>query len=385
MVLEVGDRLLIGRGRLVSIRVPDAQISRRHALIIMRADGLFVRDVGSRNGTTLSHKPVLAHRLVPMTVGDLLEAGARFSLEVLELQTEVEVSSELPPSILREFEILGRIGEGSNGHVFAALRRGRRQPVALKVVHGKGTLLEARAEIRAEAELLERARCPHVIALHEARPEADPPFMVQELLTGGSLADLVVRGPLHVAEVLSAGAQVARALEAIHARDVVHLDVKPSNLLLTPQGDVKLADFGSAQDLRSTRPTPGEGIGSLHFASPEQLWDAGSAGPAADLYGLGATLHTLLTGRLPRPSQAAVRLLAAPEPAVRPLRDARPDCPPKLCTLIEGLLQEEPADRPSSAQYVAGCLTALSEQVAREPETEPESPTGDRKTHKLSG
>ncbi len=159
----------------------------------------------------------------------------------------------------------------------------------------------AGARLRAEAELLKAAGGSGVIGLRGV--VAEPPGIVLEYAAGGSLADrLRTSGALPPAEAVRIVAQLAGTLSRLHARGIVHRDVKPSNVLFTARGELRLADFGVAARIGS-RGTLGDEwdelrAGTPPYAAPEQ-WPATSAHPAADVYALGVVLYELLTARHP--------------------------------------------------------------------------------------
>jgi serine/threonine protein kinase len=191
-----------------------------------------------------------------------------------------------------------------------------------------------------------------------------------ELVQGGSAQDRLMQGPLPIAEALKIGEDVARALEAIAQVGIVHRDVKPQNILLGPGGIAKLSDFGIAKELGGRMlTTKGTGLGSLPYAAPEQIRDASSVDPRTDVYGLGATLYHLISGRTPFPSRGIpivelVRCILDKPPL--PLRGFRPECPPDVEQLIYEMLAKEPGDRPQPPADLTARLCEL--RVRHHPE-----------------
>ncbi|HEX8210564.1 MAG TPA: serine/threonine-protein kinase [Longimicrobium sp.] len=219
----------------------------------------------------------------------------------------------------------------------------------------------AAARLRAEAELLKAAGDSGVIALRGTI--AEPPGIVLEYASGGSLADrLRISGALPPAEAVRIVAQLADALAHLHARGIVHRDVKPSNVLFTAHGELRLADFGVAARIGSCG-TLGDGweelrVGTPPYAAPEQ-WTAPatSAHPAADVYALGVVLYELLTARLPweplpdEDDEAFASRIRHEAPLAPSARGAR--LPPALEALVMGALRPIPEDRPASAAEFA--------------------------------
>ena len=261
------------------------------------------------------------------------------------------------------YRVLDRLGSGSVGVVFRGEHRLLRRPVAIKAVNLVPELHpEVVARFFREVRVLGAIDHPNVVAVHDAGrlPGADGQpgmaYVVVDLVPGGDLENRVYEhGTAAVGVAAEWGRQAARALAACHAAGFVHRDVKPSNLLLTAAGDVKLIDFGLAREFASTVTGPGTLLGSLEFLAPEQLRDAPTAGEPADVYGLGATLFWVLTGQLPYPQQArasdAVAAIQAGPP--RRARELRPDLPPALDALLARTLARTPGGRPTAAQVAS--------------------------------
>jgi serine/threonine protein kinase len=230
-------------------------------------------------------------------------------------------------------------------------------PLVLK--HLTNSEDSAAARLRAEAELLEAAGGSGVIGLHGT--VAHPAGIVLEYAPGGSLADrLRTSGALPPAEAVRVISQLADALAHLHARGIVHRDVKPSNVLFTARGDLRLADFGVAACIGSRGTLDGEWeelrVGTPPYAAPEQ-WTAPSAHPAADVYALGVVLYELLTARLPWEPLAdegdesfasRIRAEAPIAPSTRGIRLS-----PALEALILEALRPRAEDRPASAAEFA--------------------------------
>ncbi|MCA9492910.1 MAG: serine/threonine protein kinase [Myxococcales bacterium] len=165
---------------------------------------------------------------------------------------------------------------------------------------GKNHRLRSRFE--GEARAMARLQHPHVVMVHDVAEDGDLAFIVMELVHGGSLVEKVrTRGPMAPRSACELMAQVLDALDTAHAAGIVHRDVKPHNILLTAEGLPKLTDFGIAQiqtnAMQLTR--TGSVMGTIPYMAPEQKLDAKGVGPAADVYGAGATLYHLVTGTEP--------------------------------------------------------------------------------------
>nr|WP_280139187.1 serine/threonine-protein kinase [Geodermatophilus dictyosporus] len=254
------------------------------------------------------------------------------------------------------------LGRGGMGTVHAATDAVLGRRVAVKVLDLAVADDAGMARFRREAQVLAALEHPFVVTVFDFGVDASAAWLVMPLLPGPDLLTLVNRdGPLPVDDVARHGRQVAEALAAAHGAGIVHRDVKPANLMLAADGSCLLLDLGIARltDRAGGTSLTGTGLvmGSMPFLAPEVI--AGEpAGPAADLYGLGATLFTLLTGRPPFDADGAA-VLAQHLHAVAPsAASLRPDTPAALDRLLTRLLDKDPAARPSAAQ-VAGALAGV--------------------------
>jgi eukaryotic-like serine/threonine-protein kinase len=252
-----------------------------------------------------------------------------------------------------DYEIDAEVAKGGMGAVYSALdpRLGRR--VAIKVLLGRaGGTDDQRRRFQREAHALARLRHPNIVAIHDVGEERGTPFLVMDLIEGRSLqARLEAEGPLSSHEAARIALALASALEHAHAQGVLHRDLKPANVLLSSDGQVLLTDFGLAKDLdgsASRLSQSGALMGTPGFSPPEQVCSSpDGVGPAADVYGLGATLYCALTGRAPHEGASVLELIGATLKAV-------PERPSKIRPGVDRALE-------------AICLRCLEKRVERRP------------------
>ncbi|MCG8918976.1 serine/threonine protein kinase [Actinokineospora sp. PR83] len=259
---------------------------------------------------------------------------------------------------------LGRpLGQGGFGTVFLARQDRLERDVAVKVDNRVlGTerdrerfLREARAAARLSGH-------PNVVNVYDAGVTADGrPYIVMELCTGGSLADVLERqGALSYARVVEIGARLADALAHAHAVGILHRDIKPANILVNSFGAVKLADFGLASVLDAHADSVTVTVGALspHYAAPEVFAHAAPS-RAGDVYSLGATLYTLATGRRPRqipwPADSLDGLVSALRAPVPPIEGA----PPALNAALLNALDADADRRTPGAEQLRDELEGL--------------------------
>jgi hypothetical protein len=265
------------------------------------------------------------------------------------------------------YRILEVLGSGGMGLVCKAVHLLLDRVVALKVIHRRLTARPAFVEcFRREARALARLSHPHIAAAHDAEQVGDTHFLVMEYVPGTSLdREVQRRGRLPVAEACDLVRQAALGLQHAHENGLVHRDVKPANLLVTPDGVVKVVDLGLARMAREEAgetPTgpPGAVVGTPDYLAPEQARDAHRADVRADVYSLGCTLYHLLAGHPPFPDGSPLqKLLAHQQREAPPIREVRADVPAGLEAILKRMLAPDPAGRYPTAGAVADALAPL--------------------------
>ena len=257
--------------------------------------------------------------------------------------------SSVPPLDIPGLENPEVIGEGGFGTVYKVDEPEFGRSVAVKVIQERlGDDSVKRAFLRECQAMGKLSGHPHIVTvLRGGTTDAGRPYIVMDLMSGGSLADKIAsEGPMPWPDVLEVAITVAGALETAHRAGILHLDMKPANLLISKYGEPKLADFGISRLPGVTETTDGRVKASVAFAAPERLLD-GTATVASDLYGLGATMFTLLTGK----------------PAFT--GDGQSDLLAMVARVIERLMAKSPAERYGSAADAAVALQAAQRSSGR--------------------
>lgn len=275
-------------------------------------------------------------------------------------------STPLPvPGQLGEYRILEVIGRGGMGTVCRAIHARLGREVALKVLpRERADDAAAVARFHREMAALGKLDHPNVVRATDAGMINGVAFLVMDLVEGIDLGRLTrARGRLEVADACEVIRQSATGLQHLAGNGLVHRDVKPSNLMLSRRGEVKLLDLGLALADRGggdRASTGGRVVGTYDYLAPEQADPALQVDPRADIYALGCTLYHLLAGKPPYggPRVATIRdkLLAHSLAPVPEVRDARPDVPPGLAAVLRQMLAKEPNERFSSPAEVAAAL-----------------------------
>jgi len=257
------------------------------------------------------------------------------------------------PSIAA-FKIVRVLGKGGMGTVYLAEDSALNRLVAIKVMSKiLAQYSRGRDRFLREARAMATVEHPHLVHFHSFGEFSGQPYIVMEYVEGETLAERIKRqGPLPVDESMRILRETIEALDAAWEKQIVHRDVKPSNILLDPKGRVRVADFGLAKPLRiegdSTLTNTGDIIGSPHYISPEKA-QGQKADFRSDIYSLGIVLYEMLVGERPfedtTPLAIVVKHLNAPMPSPR---EKRPELPESVVRLLQWMTRKEPDKRPSS-------------------------------------
>ncbi len=295
-----------------------------------------------------------------------------------EPQRTSPVVPEVPAALAGHprYRVQGLLGAGGMGAVYKAEHLLMGRTVALKVINRDLTGAPAMVErfVR-EVKAAARLAHPNIVTAFDADQAGDTHFLVMEYVEGASLAKRVQEcGPLPVREACDYVRQAALGLQYAWERGMVHRDVKPQNLMLTPDGQVKVLDFGLARFAAEAAPAasssaaaaaPGPAaltqvgavLGTPDYIAPEQAVSPQTADVRADVYSLGCTLYDLLTGQPPFPDGTALeKVQAHVGRAPRPLAEVRPDVPAGLARVVEKMMAKSPADRYQTPAEAAAAL-----------------------------
>lgn len=283
----------------------------------------------------------------------MVEAGTRDPLESALLDSRYLVQA--------------KIASGGTSTVYRGLDVRLDRPVALKVMDSRYAgdeqfLTRFRLEARAVARLNNRA----LVAVYDQGKDGRHPFLVMELIEGGTLRELLIeRGPMPPHAVVAVLRPVLGGLAAAHRAGLVHRDVKPENILISDDGDVKLADFGLVRAVAAASITStGVILGTAAYLSPEQVRD-GNADPRSDVYSVGVLVYELLTGHTPFTGDSALSIAYQRLDADVPRASAVIDgVPPQFDELVACATARNPADRYADAIAMGADLEAIAEELA---------------------
>jgi hypothetical protein len=325
--------------------------------------------------------------LPPDTLLSLLRKGADPASAAATLAPAPAAPADVPVELADHprYRVLGLLGSGGMGAVYKAEHRRMERHVALKVMNPGLVDRPAMAErFQREVKAAARLAHPNIVTAYDADQAGDAHFLVMEFVEGLSLAQQVQEhGPLPPARACAYVRQAALGLQHALECGMVHRDIKPHNLMLTADGQVKILDFGLARFVREAagaadRPasapseTPaawggltevGVLMGTAAFIAPEQADDPRQADIRADIYSLGCTLYYLLTAQVPFPGGTAVdKVKAHATQPPRPVRALRPDLPAELAAVLGRMMAKDPAQRYQTPAEVAEALAPFTRQ-----------------------
>jgi tetratricopeptide (TPR) repeat protein/tRNA A-37 threonylcarbamoyl transferase component Bud32 len=284
----------------------------------------------------------------------------------------------LDPQQISHYRIIGKLGAGGMGEVFLAQDPRLERKVAIKVLHAKSIGdVEARERLLREARAAAKLDHPNICTVHEVNEEGDDPFIVMQYIDGDTLWTKARNNPLAPAEVVHIGIQAVEALGEAHAHGVIHRDIKPQNVVITPRGQVKILDFGLAKQVQPGRAAVdseaktearltqhGQILGTVAYMSPEQL-KGEDIDARSDLFSLGVTLYECATGESAFSGNSLIEI-SSQVLQVEPPRPSQivPGMPPGLEEIILKAMAKDVEARYQSANAMLDDLRQLQASLS---------------------
>jgi serine/threonine protein kinase len=279
------------------------------------------------------------------------------------------MSTESTGKRIGDYEILGELGKGGMGRVYKVRNvisdRVEAMKVLLPDLAGQKDLAD---RFLREIKMLASLDHPNIAALRTAFTAENQLVMIMEYVEGETLAARVERGPVPVADALKYMDDALSALSYAHKQNIIHRDVKPSNMMVTPQGLLKLMDFGIARSGNDKNLTvTGTALGSLNYMSPEQI-QGDAVDARSDIYSLGIALYEIVTGKQPfkRDSDFAIMAAHMKEMPQHPI-ELRPDMPQGLNDIILMAIAKDPNQRFQTAEAFRGAINSVRENLSGQP------------------
>jgi serine/threonine-protein kinase len=267
-----------------------------------------------------------------------------------------------PGATIGPYRVEGPLGEGGMGQVYKASGPGGTL-VALKLVHGKlASDPVFRKRFEREASTATRVKHSHIVSVVDAGEHDGVPYMAQELIRGGTLADKIrEEGRLDLETTVRFGLEIGKGLGALHAENLVHRDLKPANILLDEQGSTHITDFGLAKDRDASVLTAvGQAVGSMDYMAPEQIRGE-DVDARTDVYALGCVMYECLAGGPPFADREGMKILWAhlqdepPDPCL-----SCPDLSADVGWALTRALEKDAARRPATPTAYARMLQAAA-------------------------
>jgi serine/threonine protein kinase len=396
VTLGPGQGAIVGRALDVELSVDDLRVSRRHCRLELSDRGLMVTDLQSANGTYLNGRRIMkalvrtgdklavGNATLDVTVeyqgddplareyrceackrsislatfadGDVIQVEDKFICPQCREKKATPAFSVIELGIVQRlfdegFETLEKLSISGIVPIFKAMKTSLHQLVAIKALPLSASVSQKKiARFVQEAKAEARLRHPNIVTIYDVRQSKDLLYIVMELIEGSTLLQEIERaGRMSTRDALRVTYQVGKALQHAYEKKIVHRDVKPPNIMITPEGDAKLIDFGLAKNLWevSAGNITGEGetLGTVGYMAPEQVKNAKKADHRADIYGLGATLYHCLSGRPPfleRNEKALAQAILEAEP---PALERLSGVPLNVVAIVARMMQKRPDDR----------------------------------------
>ncbi|HET9530972.1 MAG TPA: serine/threonine-protein kinase, partial [Blastocatellia bacterium] len=275
--------------------------------------------------------------------------------------------SNLLNSVIGEYRIVGTIGQGGMGEVYRAVHNKIGRVAAVKVLSQATRSPEFVERFLNEARIQASLQHPNIATLYDFLEFNNQPCIIMEFVEGQTLNEYIAsRGALHLAEAVPIFRALSDALAYVHARGIIHRDIKSNNIKITPSGQVKLLDFGIAKSGTSPSLTVAGGfVGTLQYVSPEQF-TGGIADARSDVWALGVLLYEMVTGRLPFDATTIGGLYEQiNRAAYTPPSSVVANLPREIEAIIARCIRRNPAERYQTAGQLLQDVCRLQGQVAQ--------------------
>ncbi|MFA5794260.1 MAG: FHA domain-containing serine/threonine-protein kinase [Candidatus Brocadiia bacterium] len=350
--------VIIGRESSAHLKLSDTMTSRLHFKVESRTDGYYVIDTGSMNGTFVNGKRVEEKIL---KIGDMVQVGETL---ISFIGDKLDRVDDREGEIIGGYKIIERVGRGGMGTVYKATQISLNRIVALKLlseemVKDKNFINLFVDEARSAAQL----NHPNIVQVYDVgRTANEVYYFSMEYLPGGSVQEILSKekklSPVKAAKI---ALDAAKGLEYAEKKGIVHRDIKPDNLMVAEDGNIKIGDLGLAKSLRTPSRNELEGsvMGTPHYLAPEQA-QGKPVDHRADIYALGSTYYRMLAGVTPYTGSSVKEIIIKKlrENPV-PLKQISPSTPDEVVAIVEKMMQREAADRYQSATQIIPELAKL--------------------------
>jgi serine/threonine-protein kinase len=277
------------------------------------------------------------------------------------------------------YQVLDKVGTGGMATVYRGMDQVLGRTVAIKTMLPQyATDPSFAARFKQEAQAAAALNSPYIVSVYDWGKDGDTYYIIMEYLRGTDLKSGIRKhGALDCKKVAQIGSQIAQALSVAHNHDIIHRDIKPQNIMVQPDGNIKVMDFGIARAKNSHLTTDNSVLGTAHYVSPEQT-QGKPLGPTTDLYSLGIVMYEAATGRVPFDGDNAVTV-AMKQVTEQPVPPSQinPNIDPQLEAIILKCMQKDPKDRFQTADelyhtlhdYLAGRMQAVNHATAMLPAT----------------
>jgi len=277
------------------------------------------------------------------------------------------------PESIAHYRIIKKLGAGGMGEVYLALDTKLNRKIAIKVLRPDSVADETlRKRLLREAQAAAKLDHPNICAVYDVSEVDSQTFIVMQYIEGETLAEMMEREPLRLTSALAIAEQAAEGLIEAHTHGILHRDIKPHNLMITPRGQLKILDFGLAKEMRSSDPvdndastatllsSPGHAVGTMPYMSPEQV-QGEPLDACSDIFSLGVTFYEMLAGKHPfKDKSAAVTMSRIILGDPIPTEQFQAQVSPELQALLSKMLSKDKAARHQSAQDLLTDLRQLS-------------------------